>query len=40
MKFRPYYDIMVEINESGHSDFTSIESEAISLMEEFNLDLY
>jgi hypothetical protein len=40
MKFRPYYDIIVELNETGHSDFTSIESEAIKLMEDFNLDLY
>lgn len=40
MKFRPYYDIMVNINNSGHSDFDSIESEAIKLLDDFNLDLY
>ncbi|WP_159523871.1 hypothetical protein [Sunxiuqinia indica] len=40
MKFRPYYNIMVNLNDSGHSDFNSIESEAIKLLDDFNLDLY
>ena len=40
MKFRPYYEIMVNINDAGHSDFNSIESEAIKLLDEFKLDLY
>jgi hypothetical protein len=40
MKFRPYYDILVELNDAGHSQFESIEYEAIKLLEDFNLDLY
>lgn len=40
MRFRPYYDIFVELNETGHSSFDSIESEAIKLMKDFNLDLF
>ena len=40
MRFRPYYDINVELNDTGHSSFNSIEQEAINLMNDFNLDLY
>lgn len=40
MKFAPYYKIEVDLNDSGHSNFNSIESEAIKLLDQFNLDLY
>ncbi|KYG84886.1 hypothetical protein AWW67_18035 [Roseivirga seohaensis] len=40
LKFRPYYDIKVNITSTGHSDFKSIEGECIQLLEDFNLDLY
>jgi len=40
MKFRPYYEIMVNLNNTGHSDFNSIETAAINLMDDFNLDFY
>ena len=39
MKFRPYYEINVEINDKGHSEFGSIQTEAIELLNEFNLDI-
>lgn len=40
MRFRPYYDINVDLNETGHSSFDSIEQEAVKLMKDFNLDLF
>jgi len=40
MKFKPYYNINVELNESGHSDFKSIEQEAKDLIKDLNLDLF
>lgn len=40
MKFRPYYDITVDINASGHSDFKSITIEAIGLLKDLKLDLF
>ena len=40
LKFRPYYDIKVEITSTGHSDFRSIEGECVQLLNDFNLDLY
>lgn len=40
MRFKPYYNIFVELNEAEQSDFTSIESEAIKLINDFKLDLY
>lgn len=40
MKFKPYYDVQIEINNSGHSDFNSIEAEALGLLEDFDLNLY
>ncbi len=40
MKFRPYYKVNVEINSTGHSEFNSIQKEALKLLESFNLELY
>ncbi|WP_435138872.1 hypothetical protein [Formosa sp. A9] len=40
MKFRPYYDILVNINPAGHSEFDSIETEAFNLIDELQLELY
>ena len=40
MKFKPYYEVDVDINATGHSEFNSIEKEALNLLEDFNLDLY
>lgn len=40
MKFRPYYDITVALSASGHSDFNSINTEAIRLLKDLNLELF
>lgn len=40
MKFKPYYEVNIDINDSGHSEFQSIEKEALNLLADFNLDLY
>lgn len=40
MKFKPYYEVKIDINTTGHSEFNSIEKEALNLLEDFNLDLY
>lgn len=40
MKFKPYYEVNVDINNAGHSDFDSIETEALELLDDFNLNLY
>ena len=40
MKFKPYYVVEISINATGHSEFKSIEKEALNLLKDFNLDLY
>jgi hypothetical protein len=40
MKFKPYYEVDVAMNATGHSEFNSIEKEALNLLEDLNLDLY
>lgn len=39
MKIRPYYDICVKLNTKGHSDFQSIENEAIELIQSLELKI-
>lgn len=39
MKFKPYYEVMVDINSEGHSDFDSIENESVKLLSELNIDI-
>ncbi len=39
MKFKPYYEIRVSINDDGHSDFDEIEKKTIQLLESLNLQI-
>lgn len=40
MKFKPYYDIDVELDERNYSELNSIHSEAVKLIESLGLELY
>ncbi|BDD10883.1 hypothetical protein FUAX_33150 [Fulvitalea axinellae] len=39
MKFRPYYEVFIDVESSGHSDFNSICEKAIELFESYDLPL-
>ncbi|MBN2598185.1 MAG: hypothetical protein JXR82_15520 [Marinifilaceae bacterium] len=39
MKFRPYYEIRIEIDTDGHSNFDSIDQNALELLEELNIEI-
>ena len=40
MKFKPYYDINVDLDDKNYSDINSIKDEAIRLIEELGLEVY
>ena len=39
LKFRPYYEIHIDIDDKGHSAFDSIDSKALDLLEELNIEI-
>lgn len=40
MKMRPYYDVEVKVDASGHSNYESIHKESVALLKSFGLELF